>query len=97
MGECYFRSEMDLKGLWPYRVMIIFRHAKGMLFKVPDTGMSQYIDEYWNISGAPVLPGNVPVFSRNSQLERKKWYSIVQQSYSSIWDLKYTSFSNFII
>ena len=59
------------------------------------------IDEYWNISGVPVLPENViftffrtcRCYSEAFNTGTQKWSSIVQYSCTSIWDLKYT-FSN---
>ena len=56
------------------------------------------IDEYWNISGVPVLPENViftffrtcRCYSEAFNTGTQKWSSIVQYSCTSIWDLKYT-------
>ena len=56
------------------------------------------IDEYWNISGVPVLPENViftffrtcRCYSETFNTGTQKWSSIVQYSCTSIWDLKYT-------
>ena len=56
------------------------------------------IDEYWNISGVPVLPENViftffrtcRCYSEAFNTGMQKWSSIVQYSCTSIWDLKYT-------
>ena len=56
------------------------------------------IEEYWNISGVPVLPENVIfAFFRMCQcyLEAhntgtQKWSSTFQYLCTSIWDLKYT-------
>ena len=56
------------------------------------------IDEYWNISGVPVLPENVifmffrtcRCYSEAFSTGMQKWSSIVQYSCTSIWDLKYT-------
>ena len=53
-------------------------------------------DEYWNISGLPVLPENVIfTFLRICWLHPEanstgtpEWSSIVQYSCTSIWDLK---------
>ena len=56
------------------------------------------IGEYWNISGVPVLPENV-IFtsfrmcwchSEAYNTGTQKWFSIVQYSCTSIWDLKFT-------
>ena len=59
------------------------------------------IGEYWNISGVPVLSGNVIFtffrtcwcYSEAYNTGMQKWSSIVQYSCTSIWDFKYT-FSN---
>ena len=61
------------------------------------------IGQYWNILGVPVLPENVILtffrtclyYSEAYNTGTQKWYSIVQYSCTSIWDLKYTfSFGN---
>ena len=62
------------------------------------------IGEYWNISGVPVLSGNVIFtffrtcwcYSEAYNTGMQKWSSIVQYSCTSIWDFKYT-FSAFSI
>ena len=56
------------------------------------------IGKYWNISGVPVLPGNVIfTFFRTcwwhpeaNNTGTPKWSGIVQYSCTSIWDLKFT-------
>ena len=56
------------------------------------------IGKYWNISGVPVLPGNVIfTFFRTYRWHPEanntgtpKWSSIVQYSCTSIWDLEFT-------
>ena len=55
------------------------------------------IIEYWNVSGVPVLPENVIFtffrtcwcYSEAYNTGMQKWFSIVQYSCTSIWDLKY--------
>ena len=56
------------------------------------------IGEYWNISGVPVLSGNVIFtffrtcwcYSEAYNTGMQKWSSIVRYSCTSIWDFKYT-------
>ena len=56
------------------------------------------IGEYWNISGVPVLPKNgIFTFFRScwrypeaNNTGTPKWFSIVQYSCTSTWDLKFT-------
>ena len=56
------------------------------------------IGEYWSIFGVPVLPENVIFtfcrtcwcYSEAYNTGTQKWSSIVQYSFTSIWDLKYT-------
>ena len=58
------------------------------------------IGEYWNISGVTVLPENVIFtffrmcwcYSEAYNTETQKWSSVVQNSCTSIWALKYTFF-----
>ena len=60
------------------------------------------IIEYLNISGVPVLPENVIFtffrmcwcYSEAYNTGMQKWFSIVQYSCTSIWDLKYTFSKN---
>ena len=62
------------------------------------------IGEYWNIFGVPVLPENVIFtffracwcYSQAYNTGMQEWFSIVQYSCTSIWDLKFT-FSRFVL
>ena len=60
------------------------------------------IGEYWNTFGVPALPENVTFmffrmcwcYSEAYNTGMQKWFSIVQYSCTSIWDLKYTFSKN---
>ena len=78
--------------------LIVYKRERGKVYLRSQILEHPSIDEYWNISGVPVLPENViftffrtcRCYSEAFNTGTQKWSSIVQYSCTSIWDLKYT-------
>ena len=94
---------MYLDGFCKFLVIFVEKYLEKVNFRSQILERPS-IGEYWNISGVPVLSGNVIFtlfrtcwcYSEAYNTGMQKWSSIVQYSCTSIWDFKYT-FSKYFV